>query len=58
MIGFIAENIGSIIAGAAVIAVLAAACAKLIKDRKAGKSSCSCGCGGCPNSSVCHGEKK
>lgn len=58
MFDFIIQNIGSILVGAAVLAVIAAVCVKMIRDRLAGKHSCSCGCGGCPNSSACHGGKK
>jgi hypothetical protein len=32
----------------------------MVKDKKQGKSSCSCGgsCGCCPNSAACHGSKQ
>lgn len=50
---------------AIVLAVLVIAVAfvvfRMIKAKKGGKGGCSCGCGSCPNSGVCHGgvhEKK
>ncbi len=30
---------------------------KQIKNKKEGKSSCSCGCSGCAMSEVCHNKK-
>lgn len=30
---------------------------KMVKDKKAGKSSCGCGCKGCANASLCHKGK-
>ncbi|MEE1038438.1 MAG: hypothetical protein U0K95_04655 [Eubacterium sp.] len=29
----------------------------MIKDKKEGKSGCSCGCDSCPSSSICHNKK-
>lgn len=49
MLDFLAQNYGSIIAGAAVIALLTLAAVKLIRDKRAGKG----GCGG--NCAECHG---
>ena len=30
---------------------------RMIKDKKAGKSSCGCGCASCPMSGKCHQKK-
>lgn len=38
-----------IAAGAAVLAIIV----KKVKDKKAGKSDCGCGCSGCPGASDC-----
>jgi hypothetical protein len=54
MIDFIVSNLGTIIVGLIVLAIIVAIIVKKIKDRKAGKSSCSCGCSNCPSSSMCH----
>lgn len=32
--------------------------AKMIINKKNGKSGCSCGCGGCANREFCHPDKK
>jgi len=29
----------------------------IVKDKKAGKSSCGCSCGNCPNAKYCHQTK-
>ncbi len=54
MFEFIVQNLANIIIGAAVFAILAAVAVKLIKDHKNHKSSCGCGCEGCPSSGMCH----
>ena len=43
---------GTILVAVILAAIVAAIIYKLVKDKKQGKSSCSCGC--CPNSSRCH----
>lgn len=58
MIDFIVNNIGSIVVGALVVAMVAAITAKLVSDKKKGKSSCGGGCKCCPNAGLCHGGKK
>lgn len=57
MLAFLAENAGTIIVLAILIAVLTAIVVKFIRDKKKGKSLCSCGCAGCPSSSTCHANK-
>lgn len=62
MLDFLAENWGSLLVGAAVLAVVLAVLWKMVRDKKQGKSSCGCGCGGCSGcGGTCHGpepEKK
>lgn len=58
MIAWIMNNIATIVVLLIVIAVLALVVAKMIKDKKAGKKSCSCGCGGCPMKDSCHSNNK
>ena len=31
---------------------------RMVKDKKAGKSSCGCSCGNCPMAGQCHAKKK
>lgn len=57
MIEFFINNLPTIIVGLVVFGVFAAVVVKLIKDKKNHKSSCSCGCEGCPSASICHKEK-
>ncbi|MDE6538687.1 MAG: FeoB-associated Cys-rich membrane protein [Ruminococcus sp.] len=47
---------GTVITGLILLAIVVSIVAKMIKDRKNGKSSC--GCKHCPNSSNCHGDTK
>lgn len=51
---FIRENLGTIITGLVVLAVLILIIANQIKNVKQGKHSCSCGCSRCPNEQMCH----
>jgi len=54
---FISENLGTIIVGIIVLAIVAAISLKLFKDKKEGKSSCGSSCKCCPNSALCHSQK-
>ncbi len=36
------------------LAIVAGIITKMVKDKKAGKSSCGCGCSNCPMSGECH----
>ncbi|MCD7812257.1 MAG: FeoB-associated Cys-rich membrane protein [Ruminococcus sp.] len=58
MLDFLKENIGTIIVGLIVFAIVALVVIKMVRDRKQGKSSCGCGCEHCQNSQSCHGSKK
>jgi hypothetical protein len=49
-----AQNYGTLIVVIVLLAVVAFAARKLIRDKKAGKSSCGCGCANCPMSGQCH----
>ena len=50
---FLQENLGTIIAGLLVAAAVILVIVKMLKNKKAGKSSCG-GCAGCPNEANCH----
>lgn len=54
MFEFLAQNYVTILVGAAVLAIFVAVIMSLVKKKKSGGGSCSCGCSGCPNSSLCH----
>lgn len=58
MVKFLLENIGTIIVGLVILAIVVLIIYKMIKDRKKGKSSCGCGCSNCPSSSMCHSKTK
>lgn len=54
MLDFLANNLSTIIVSAIVLAVVAGIVIKMIKDKKSKKSSCGCGCSGCPSAGACH----
>ena len=55
MIDFISENLGTIVIGAALVAIVAGVVASIVKKKKNGKSAgCNCGCDGCQSASDCH----
>lgn len=58
MFDWIINNIGSIIVLLAVVAIVTLVIAKMIRDKRRGKSSCSCGCGGCAMKDTCHAKEK
>lgn len=45
--GFIAQNIGTIIVGLILLAVVALIVRKLVRDKRSGKGGCGCGCENC-----------
>ncbi|MGN0574742.1 MAG: FeoB-associated Cys-rich membrane protein [Ruminococcus sp.] len=53
---FLTENIGTIIVGAALLAVLALVIFKMVRDKKQGNFSCGCECSHCQNAAYCHGN--
>lgn len=57
MVSLLKENIGTIIVGLILLAIIFMIVRKMTNDRKKGKSSCGCNCGCCPNSENCHGIK-
>lgn len=58
MLDFLVQNWGTLLVGAAVLAVVLAVLFKMVWDKKQGKSSCSCGCGGCSGcGGACHGTE-
>ena len=57
MLTWISENIATILICAALIAIVAAIIGSMLRNKKQGKSSCGCGCAGCPMNGSCHSEK-
>lgn len=57
MLVWIAENIGTILIFAALIAVVTAITVGLLRDKKKGRSSCGCGCANCAMNGSCHSNK-
>lgn len=58
MIAFLSENIATIIGALIVFGVFFAVILRLIRKHKKGEGSCSCGCGGCASSEICHPKKQ
>ena len=57
MLEWIASNIATILICAALVAIVAAVIAGMVRNRKKGVSSCGCGCSDCPMSGSCHTKK-
>ncbi len=59
MLTWITNNIGTIIVCAVLLAIVTAIIIYLVKNKKAGKNSCSCGCGctHCAMKDSCHAGK-
>ncbi|MGN0459791.1 MAG: FeoB-associated Cys-rich membrane protein [Ruminococcus sp.] len=58
MLEWLMNNISTIIVGMIVLAVIIAIVIRMIKNKKRGKTSCNCGCSGCPMGDSCHKEEK
>lgn len=57
LIDWLIANIGSVLVGVVVLAVVALVIALMAKDKKKGKTGCSCGCESCAMAGKCHPEK-
>lgn len=52
---YLSANYGNIIVGTIILAVVIGIIVKMVRDKKAGRSSCGCsGCSSCGSYSVCH----
>ena len=58
MLNFLAKNIGNIVVLVIVAVIVALIIAKMARNKKNGKSSCGCGCSGCPSAGMCHDYHK
>ena len=54
MLEYLTQNLGTILVAAVLAVILLAAVMKIRNDKKKGKSSCGCGCAGCPSQGICH----
>ncbi len=57
MLEWFTDNLSTIIVSLILIAIVVSVIIKMIKDKKAGKSSCSCGCENCAMHGACHKKK-
>jgi hypothetical protein len=55
---WIISNIWTIVVLAVIAAVVTLVIVKMVKDKKRGKTSCNCGCSGCPYQKSCDKDKK
>ncbi len=57
ILNWLAQNYGTVIICAIIVGIFALLIVSLIRDKKAGKSSCCGGCAGCAMSGQCHAAK-
>lgn len=58
MFVWIAENYPTILVCMALAGIVAAIVAKLIRDKKNGRTSCGCGCANCAMAGSCHAKSR
>lgn len=58
MLDFLKENISTIVIGLIIFAIAVGVIAKMIRDKKNGKTTCGCGCENCPSADICHVKRK
>ena len=56
MFQWLSSNLPTILVALVILTVCALIVIKMIRDKKQGKSSCSCGCSGCAMSNMCHAQ--
>ena len=54
MSDWLASNIGTIIVSLILVGIVAAIIVNIVKKKKAGRSSCGCGCENCAMKGACH----
>ncbi|MCR5693452.1 MAG: FeoB-associated Cys-rich membrane protein [Clostridia bacterium] len=55
MAEWLAQNYGSIIVFVILSGIVAAIIVGMVRGKKKGKRTCTCGCSNCPMSGKCHG---
>ena len=58
MLTWLSQNIGTIVVIAVLAVIFGLMIFSLIRDKKAGKTSCGGGCAGCANACYCHPSPK
>ena len=58
MLEWLSNNWGNMLIIALVLALVALAVISMIRDKKAGKSSCGCNCANCAMAGKCHSALK
>lgn len=51
-------NLATVLVGLVVFGAFAAVIVRAIRNKKAGRSGCSCGCDQCPGHDLCHKKVK
>lgn len=54
MFAYIASHMGYIVITLILVLIVTAIIARIVKDKKAGKSGCGCGCESCASAPYCH----
>lgn len=57
MFAWISENLATIIICVFLVAVVTAIIISMFRNKKKGKSSCTCSCSDCPMGGQCHNKK-
>ena len=55
---WISENLGTIVISLVLSLAVILVVIKLIRDKRTGRSSCSCGCSSCAMAGTCHSRKE
>lgn len=58
MLAFLKANALTILILLVLAAVVAGIICSIVRDKKAGRSSCGANCAHCPNAACCHGQQK
>lgn len=58
MFAWFYQNLSTVIISLIIALVIASIIISMMRNRKKGKSSCGCGCSGCPMNGSCHSEKE
>ena len=58
IIEFLKNNAGTLAVALVLTAVIVLIAVRIVKNKKNGKSTCSCGCSNCPMSASCHGKSE
>ena len=54
MSAWLSSNLGTIIVSLILVGIVAAIIVNMVKKKKAGRSSCGCGCENCAMKGACH----